>query len=142
MEFSLPVKLLLADDNPGVSIYLKDLCKREGIVFFAAEDGLSALETFKKEKPQISLINLEQYRSEINGLEVLRRIKQIDLDAYCFIFAHADQKKEMEEAKALGAIMCFIQPIMQEPVGDYIKMIKDAFIANYTEERKCQKANN
>jgi two-component system OmpR family response regulator len=127
MIFDLPLKLLVVDDEPGVLKRIKELYTRKGLVVFIAQDGPTAVRIFEQESPQLCLIDIEAYSSLINGLGVLRKIKEIDEDTYCFMLAYSDQEEEMQQAKDLGAIECFVKPFHPYQFDKYIEMIESMF---------------
>ena len=70
------VKILIADDEERMRRLLKDFLKRQNYTVIEAADGKAALECFYKEELTISLVILDVMMPNIDGLEVLRKIRE------------------------------------------------------------------
>lgn len=70
------VKILIADDEERMRRLLKDFLKRQNYTVIEAADGKAALECFYKEEQTISLVILDVMMPYIDGLEVLRKIRE------------------------------------------------------------------
>ena len=68
-------KILIVEDDEGISDFVNAELKHEGYTTCTAFDGRSALEEFEKQKPD--LIILDVMLPELSGLEVLRRIRKV-----------------------------------------------------------------
>lgn len=69
-----PKKILIVEDDKGISDFVISELKHEGYATVLAETGRQALELFESETPD--LILLDVMLPELNGLEVLRRIRE------------------------------------------------------------------
>lgn len=67
-------KILIVEDDTGISDFVNAELKHEGYTTYTAFDGRSALEVFKKEKPDLILLDI--MLPQLSGLEVLRRIRK------------------------------------------------------------------
>ncbi|MBQ4378341.1 MAG: response regulator transcription factor [Treponema sp.] len=67
-------KILIVEDDKGISDFVIPELEHEGFVTSLAETGRVALEKFESEKPDLILLDI--MLPELNGLEVLRRIRQ------------------------------------------------------------------
>ncbi|WP_127849065.1 response regulator transcription factor [Lacticaseibacillus hulanensis] len=70
--------ILLVEDEDGLRTYLKTELEFEGYTVLTAEDGLGALATYRKNQYAIGVILLDWMLPELDGLEVLRRIRKGD----------------------------------------------------------------
>jgi DNA-binding response OmpR family regulator len=68
-------KVLLVDDEPGLMDVLEQYLRDEGFAVVRAGDGPSAVETFKRELPDVVVLDLNL--PGFPGTEVLRRIREI-----------------------------------------------------------------
>jgi DNA-binding response OmpR family regulator len=53
----MPVKILIADDEPNIVVSLEFMMKREGYEVLVARDGVEALATIRRERPQLVLLD-------------------------------------------------------------------------------------
>lgn len=72
---SLDARILIVDDDPNVRDFLKLFLKFKGYRdVLTADKGQDALEAVSKE--EIALVLLDIMLPDVNGMEVLRRIKE------------------------------------------------------------------
>ena len=69
------MKILIVEDDKGISDFIVPELEHEGFTTCLAETGRKALELFESENPD--LILLDVMLPELNGLEVLRRIRAV-----------------------------------------------------------------
>lgn len=69
------MKILVVEDDTGISDFVIPELEHEGFSTILAVTGRDALEKFKTENPD--LILLDVMLPELNGLEVLRRIREV-----------------------------------------------------------------
>ncbi len=120
---TLPLKLLVVDDEPEIVVYTRKIYEKKGFITFGATDGIAAVELFKKERPSISLIDIHMPFSQIDGVEVLRRIKAIDKDAACIMVTRITEKQKVEESKKYGANAYLLKPIDLEDLDKAISEV-------------------
>ena len=66
-------KILIVDDEKDILELVGLILSEQGMVVFQAQDGLSALEIARKEKPDLILLDIMM--PEIDGWEVLKILK-------------------------------------------------------------------
>jgi DNA-binding response OmpR family regulator len=66
-------KILIIEDDPGISLGLKDEFESEGYVVLAADDGEKGLEVARNQKPD--LIILDIMLPVLDGYEVCKRLR-------------------------------------------------------------------
>ena len=69
------MKILVIEDDKGITDYLIPELKHEGFETVTANTGRQGIEMFQNEKPD--LILLDVMLPELNGIEVLRRIREV-----------------------------------------------------------------
>lgn len=69
------MKILVVEDDKGISEYLIPELNHEGFETVVASTGRQGIEMFHKENPD--LILLDVMLPELNGIEVLRRIREV-----------------------------------------------------------------
>ena len=99
-------KILVVDDEAIIRDSLRDWMTDVGHQVFSAENGQQALQIIQKEKPEIVITDLVM--PGIDGLELLRRAKQISPDVQVIIIT------------AYGSVPTAIQA-MREGAYDYIE---------------------
>ncbi|EEI70116.1 response regulator receiver domain protein [Lentilactobacillus hilgardii ATCC 27305] len=70
--------ILLVEDEEGLSSYLTTELQFENYTIILATDGKQALDTYESMRGQLNLIILDWMLPKLDGLEVLRRIRQND----------------------------------------------------------------
>ena len=127
MQNTQPLKLLVVDDEPGIVHFVKKIYQRKGFLTFGATDGVSAVEIFQKERPHISLIDIHMPYSPIDGVETLKKIKEIDPGACCIMVTRITEKEKVEQSRKLGAHSYILKPL---EVQDLDKAISSALNIN------------
>jgi CheY-like chemotaxis protein len=123
MDAQNPLKLLVVDDEEGIVDFIKKIYARKGFITFGATDGVTAVEIFKKERPQVSLIDIHMPYSPIDGVETLRQIKEVDKNATCIMVTRITEKDKVEQSKQFGASAYILKPLELE---DLDKAISEA----------------
>lgn len=118
-----PLKLLVVDDEEGIVDYVKKIYSRKGFATFGATDGIAAMEIFERERPKINLIDIHMPYSPIDGVETLRRIKEIDKDAICIMVTRITEKEKVEQAKQYGATAYVLKPLELEELDRIISEV-------------------
>jgi len=123
MDAQNPLKLLVVDDEEGIVDFIKKIYARKGFITFGATDGVTAVEIFKKERPQVSLIDIHMPYSPIDGVETLRQIKEVDKNATCIMVTRITEKDKVEQSRQFGASAYILKPL---DVEDLDKAISEA----------------
>lgn len=114
------IKLLIVDDEEGIVDFIKKIYSRRGFITFGATDGISAVDIFNKERPQVNLIDIHMPYSPIDGIETLKRIKEIDKNAICIMVTRITEKDKVEKSKELGASAYILKPLGLEDLDKVI----------------------
>lgn len=98
------MKILLVDDDKALITVFEEALKKGGFEVITAENGNSALEKAKVEKP--SMILLDQILPDIAGNEVLKTLKSQPetQNIPVAILSNFGQKELIDEAIKLGAL--------------------------------------
>jgi DNA-binding NtrC family response regulator len=82
-------RLLLIDDEPNILRVLSMSLKADGYDVISAQSGAEGLAAFENEKPAIVLTDIKM--PGMDGIEVLKKVKDIDPDAEVIIITgHGD----------------------------------------------------
>lgn len=101
-------KLLIVDDQFGIRALLIEVFKNEGYKTFQAENGKTALEIVNKEHPDMVLLDMKI--PGMDGLEILKRIKQTAPDTKVIMMTAYGELDMVQEASKLGALSHFTKP--------------------------------
>lgn len=115
------LSLLVVDDEEGIVDYTKKIYAHRGFTTFGATDGIAAVEIFKKEKPYIALIDVHMPFSPIDGVETLRRIKEIDPNTVCIMVTRITEKEAVQKSREYGAAAYLLKPLEIEDIDKVIK---------------------
>jgi len=88
-------KILLVDDEESIRNMMRMTLELDGFHVLMAEDGPTALDVFKRESPEIVLLDVRM--PGMDGVEVLSRIKEMNRDAEVIIISgHGDMDMVLE----------------------------------------------
>ena len=103
-------KVLLVDDSGLARRSTRRVLEDAGYSVVEAEDGLSALEQFAVEKPDVVLLDLVM--KGMYGLDVLQKLRELDPAVRVIVISADIQTSSREMVKAAGA-----SAFLNKPVG-------------------------
>ena len=110
--FWMKAKVLIVDDEEAVVKALAGALEDEGYGCVVAKDGREALEVFMRERPDVALLDV--WMPDMDGLEVLKRIKEVDSECpVIMISGHATVATAVKAMK-MGAIDFLEKPLSIE----------------------------
>jgi len=101
-------KVLIIDDDEFMLNVLAHQLQDEGYSLFTTADGPHGIELYKNERPDIVLLDIGL--PSIDGLEVLKQIKQFDADAKVIMITGYPSSMMREEAMRIGAFAFYEKP--------------------------------
>jgi len=101
-------KVLIVDDQNGIRMLLMEVFSGEGYRTFQASNGKLALEIVKNESPDLVLLDMKI--PGMDGLEILKRVKEINRDIKVIMMTAYGELDMIKEATELGALMHFTKP--------------------------------
>jgi len=117
-----PKTLLLVEDEIGIREHLTRFIERHSDFAVApAKDGKEALAAFIQHKPQYVFLDLGL--PDMSGLEILKKIKELDSTVKVYIMTGFDDHDMRQKAKELGATAYLTKPI---PLEDITAILKEA----------------
>lgn len=111
-------KILIVDDSGLARRATRQILERAGYEVVDAPDGMAALEKYFLDKPQLVLLDVTM--RDMDGLEVLRRIKALDAEARVVIVTADVQRSTREMAETEGAAGFLVKPVSAQPLLDIV----------------------
>lgn len=112
------IKILLVDDEKGITETLRKFFEDRGFHAEAADSGEKALDIIKKSKPNIVFLDIKM--PGIDGLETLKRIKKLDDNIKVIMLTVIDSKEIIDMAKELGADEYITKPFMVDYLDEVV----------------------
>jgi len=100
--------ILVVDDEKEICTVLSDNLSQEGYRVLTAYNGKKALELVKKEKPDLVLLDIRM--PEMDGIEVLRRIKKMKKEIVVIMLTAYGTLETARKAMKLGAYDYITKP--------------------------------
>jgi two-component system chemotaxis response regulator CheY len=116
------VKVLLIDDSKGVRQFLTPALGNMGMkVLGEASNGPEGIELYKQLMPDIVFLDLVM--PLMPGIEVLKKIKEINPDAVVIILTSAADRDSVLQSKTAGAAGYLLKPFDIQKIKKTIKAI-------------------
>ena len=113
-------KILISDDSILARKQLKDFISKYGTpTFFEASNGQDAIDIYKKEKPDLSFLDIVMPVKE--GNEAIREIIDFDKDADIIIVSSVGTQSQLKNALEAGAKDFIQKPLDKEQVLAVVK---------------------
>jgi two-component system chemotaxis response regulator CheY len=105
----MTAKILLVDDSGMARRTVRQMLETEGYLVVEAEDGMSALERYFLEKPDLVLLDLVM--KGMMGLDVLAKLREMDPNVRAIVVSADIQDSSRELAVAGGARNFLTKPV-------------------------------
>ena len=113
-------KILIVDDSLFMRKILKDILTDKYKIVEAAT-GPQAEKQFKKENPDLVLLDMIMPEGEEEGLRVLKNIMKSDSRAKVIMVSAVGQDAMMEECKKLGVKEYVVKPFDEKQVAKMVE---------------------
>jgi UDP-3-O-[3-hydroxymyristoyl] N-acetylglucosamine deacetylase len=110
--------VLIIDDEKSIVESLTSILKEEGFTVSSAMDGKEGLALFEQVKPKVVLLDV--WMPEMDGLDVLRHIRQKDSEAVVVVISGHGTISTAVEAVKMGALDFLEKPLSIEKVLEVI----------------------
>jgi DNA-binding response OmpR family regulator len=94
------LKILVVDDEASIRELLSHQLMQQGRRVIVASDGQTAIEMFRRERPDITILDLQM--PDLGGIAVLQAIRAIDPAATVMIFTGLGTEAAEAQARELG----------------------------------------
>jgi len=112
-------RVLVVDDDPGIRAYVEALGARRGWRIFVASGGEEALDSLGEIRPDV--ITLDVMLPGIDGLETLRRLKEVRPDLPVIMVSGQEPWATLDRALALGASDFLHKPFAAEDLENAVR---------------------
>lgn len=126
-------KILISDDDPNILEVLPDVIRSQEYKILTANNGKETIAKTIEEKPQVILLDIKM--PDMDGIEILRKIKEIDKNISVIMMAAHSPIDSIIQAMGLGAYDYLNKPFDLDKIKI---LIKRAFkIQTLTKELDC-----
>ena len=105
-------KLLIVDDEIDVREFAKKFFVKRDIDVTTASGGAEALKIIEENRPDLVLLDIQM--EEINGIEVLRKLRESQNDIKVIMVTGAEDPSIIDEANNLKIIGYIHKPLVLE----------------------------
>ena len=108
------IKILFVEDEENIRINAISYLKRLFDEVYEAKDAFEAFEIIEQKKPHIIITDINM--PKINGLEMIKKIREKDLDTNIIVLSAYAQTSYLLDAIELGLVKYLIKPIRHETI--------------------------
>lgn len=112
-------KLLLVDDSGLARRGLRAIFEPAGFQVVEAEDGMTALERYFLERPDVVILDLVM--KGMYGLDVLTKLRELDPNARVVVVSADVQQSSQDLVQAAGAVGFINKPVDSERVLSLVR---------------------
>ncbi len=117
-------KLLLVDDSSLARRSLRTILEAEGFQVVEAQDGMTALERYFLEKPDIVMLDLVM--KGMYGLDVLSKLRELDPAARVIVVSADVQESSRQLVEAAGASGFITKPVQRDHVLAVVRRVLES----------------
>lgn len=114
--------ILVCDDAAFMRMMIKDILTKNGYeIAGEAENGLKAVEKYSETKPDLVLMDITM--PEMDGIQALKKIKEMDGDAKVIMCSAMGQQAMVIESIQSGAKDFIVKPFQADRVLEAVKKV-------------------
>jgi two-component system, response regulator, stage 0 sporulation protein F len=114
-------KILVIDDEQGIRDLLDTLLCRKGYDVVLAESGWKGLEVFRRERPDVVVLDLKM--PGMDGLAVLQQVRSLNPKQPMIILTGAGTPETEQQVHALGVMEYVEKEFSLHLLGDSLKRL-------------------
>lgn len=115
-------KIMICDDAAFMRMMIKDILTKNGYEIAAeAENGAVAVEKYLEAQPDLVLMDITM--PDMDGIQALKKIKEIDANANVIMCSAMGQQAMVIEAIQSGAKDFIVKPFQAERVIEAVKKV-------------------
>lgn len=105
----MAARVLVVDDEPEAVELLQEFLVAKGYNVITAGNGVEAVRKVAEERPHLILLDVRM--PKMDGLEALRRIREIDQEVGVIMVTGVNEEEIGRQAMALGAFDYIVKPL-------------------------------
>lgn len=115
-------RVLIVDDAAFMRMMIKDILEKNGYeIVGEANNGIKAVEIFKKENPDV--VTMDITMPDMDGIEAVKEIRKIDPNAKVIMCSAMGQQTMVMDAIRAGARDFIVKPFQADRVLEAIKKV-------------------
>jgi len=115
-------RILIVDDAAFMRMMIKDILEKNGFqVVGEANNGIKAVELYKKEKPDV--VTMDITMPDMDGIEAVKAIRAFDPAAKIIMCSAMGQQTMVMDAIKAGARDFIVKPFQPDRVLESIKKV-------------------
>lgn len=111
--------ILIVDDSKIIRTRLRQILMNDCDIIGIATNGSEAVQMYQEFKPDFVTMDIEM--PGMNGIEALKKIKEIDKNAKVIILSSLKDSKKVYEAIKAGAMSYLLKPVNSQKILELIK---------------------
>lgn len=111
-EQHMKQKILIVDDASFMRLMVKDILQKNGYEVLEAADGIEGVNQYKEHKPALTLMDITM--PNMNGLEAVKKIKEIDGGAKIVMLSAMAKAGFIAESFVSGAVDFIAKPFQAD----------------------------
>jgi CheY-like chemotaxis protein len=116
-------KVLVIDDEQSIRDLLDTLLSRKGYRVALADNGLKGLEIFRRERPDVVVLDLKM--PGMNGITVLQELRRLHPTQPVIVLTGAGTPEAERQIQALGVTEYVEKEFSLHYLGDALKRLLD-----------------
>lgn len=116
------MKILIVDDEPAVASLIADSVKLQGHDPVVTSNSQEVMDLLERERPDAVFLDIVMPR--LNGIEVLRQIRQRSQTLPVIVITGHASREQTEEAKRLGVTDLIKKPYVLNQVDEALTHLK------------------
>jgi len=124
MRESHKIRLLIAEDDPDNGFLLKFAFSTQGLDPILVSDGVAALESIERQRPDVLLTDIEM--PEKDGITLIKEVREREDSQHLNhlpIMVMSGRADRLTDAKRAGAALCFSKPMAD--LASIVEKIKE-----------------
>lgn len=123
MTFERRYEILVIDDDPRIGRLFTDILREENCAVYSTSSGDEAIELSRS--INFDLLFLDMILPEIDGVNVLKKLKEINKNIQVVVMTGCPALGKLEEVSKIGVVRTLIKPFHIDQIRKIIEKLKD-----------------